>query len=369
MDGYILRESWPCYTLGVKLSQAFFSRILPACPDLHREVHMEEIQAHQHGCMLTGRQITHMVFRHVRLSESDATLAELTEFFEVKVKRGDDKKCLYDWGMCLNRMMYPVEHGYLENMFKQQLNTVPAFTRLLGLYVLDIDQGRASKDDQRLRYIINRNHDSIPIEKNVQSVTSSHAYQHYANTTNYRHRINSGDAGANAARQQYGRSWTKKGKFHRGDRCPFKHDEAKKGATYRSSSRGKGNGQGGGKENNGKQGGRRINSSRESGRGGNSSSGSSGRRRPRSARARRGSPSGNIKPICGFTPCKIKHTDDGPMSGINQRFLRVTFALLFLKCMRGWRRRSNKRNRINNGINDLGLCVSRHKEGYSVFTF
>ena len=95
MAWHRLRESWPFYTLDVKLSQAF-ARVLPACPDRHRDVHLEEHKARQHGCMLTGRQTIYMVFRHVRLSASDATLAELTELFEVKVHRGAVKTFLYD---------------------------------------------------------------------------------------------------------------------------------------------------------------------------------------------------------------------------------------------------------------------------------
>lgn len=93
MDWYKLRESWPFYVLDVKLSQPFCSSILPAFPDLHREVHIEEKKAQQHGCVLTGRQTTCTVFRHFRLSASDGTLAELTELFEVQVKRGDVKTC------------------------------------------------------------------------------------------------------------------------------------------------------------------------------------------------------------------------------------------------------------------------------------
>ena len=112
-----LRESYPFYTLDIKLPQAV-SRVLPACPDLHREVNLETNESQVQGCMLTGRHLTFMVRRHFRLSESDATLAELTELFEVKVKCGVVKMCLYDWGMCLNRLSYLVEPSHLEHRLK-----------------------------------------------------------------------------------------------------------------------------------------------------------------------------------------------------------------------------------------------------------
>ena len=62
-----------------------------------------------------------MAFRHFRRSESDASLAELTELFEVKVKGGAVKQFLYDLDMCLNRMRYPVELVHLDNLFNKQL--------------------------------------------------------------------------------------------------------------------------------------------------------------------------------------------------------------------------------------------------------
>lgn len=93
-----LREIYPFYTLYVKLSQALL-RILPACPYLHWEVTLEENTSQTQGCMLTGKPITFRVYRHVRFSESDATLAELIELIEVEVTGGDVKRLLYDWGM------------------------------------------------------------------------------------------------------------------------------------------------------------------------------------------------------------------------------------------------------------------------------
>lgn len=145
--------------------------------------------------------------------------------------------------MCLNRMRYPVELAHLENMLKPKLHTVLALTSRLSLYNLDIDQGRVSQDYPRLRYMTNRHDECILIDKNVQPVTSSNAHQRYTNTTKNRHRSNSVYAGASMARQQGCRNWTKKGNFHKGDRSLFTHDEAKKGTTPRSSSRGKGNGE------------------------------------------------------------------------------------------------------------------------------
>jgi len=144
MDFNRLRFSAPFHTLDVKLSLAF-SRILSACPDLHREINLEENRAQHGGSMLTGRQVTWMVYRHFRLSESDASIAELTELFEVKVKGGDVRKFLYDWDMCLHRMKHGIDIVHLEDLFKKQLRTVPALNSLLSLYDMDVEQGRMHK--------------------------------------------------------------------------------------------------------------------------------------------------------------------------------------------------------------------------------
>lgn len=83
--------------------------------------------------MLTGSQITFMVYRHFRFPESDATLAALTELFEVRVHGGGVKNGLYDWDMCLNRMRNHVEYEHLANMFTSQLKTVPELNQRLSL--------------------------------------------------------------------------------------------------------------------------------------------------------------------------------------------------------------------------------------------
>lgn len=72
--------------------------------------------AQKQGFMLTVRHTTYMVCKLYRMSGSCVSLADITELGVVRVKCGDVKACVYDWGMRRNGMAQHPADKLLENL-------------------------------------------------------------------------------------------------------------------------------------------------------------------------------------------------------------------------------------------------------------
>ena len=200
--------------------------------EFQRRVNVLEENAASQGKMLSGRSIAWLIYKEMKVSETEGALLEFEDLLKVELKGDNLLGLKNNWDFVLASLKTRPSDDVLESLFRRQLQRSQQLKETMALYNQDIVQKGVKRSYKKLESMLN----SYLNNKRLQQNRGALSHDHRRLGLNATENPTSGDC----------RQWIKSGKCS-GDAYPWNHDPRKKGAKGRSKSRGRGRGKGGGR--------------------------------------------------------------------------------------------------------------------------
>ena len=159
-----------------------------------------------------------MIYKHFKLSDEDGAMIEWDELVNVHLKGDNLQQFQNDWNnMILNVRSLP-EEGFLESLFRKQLEKSEQLKNVMALYQQDCTHRGEERSYQKLQDILRLHLEKKLLDKNKSAWSSSIDGKAYAGKGGGK---KGGQPGGNP-RTGDCRQWRSEGKCSRGNNCPWK---------------------------------------------------------------------------------------------------------------------------------------------------
>ena len=140
-------------SLDFKISVALW-KILKG--DMHRKLMNEERQQTKANPthLLSGRQIAYRIFEHFSLPPAERESLDVTHLVNLELKNDNLKGFNAKWDEITIQLREEPPEGWLEALYRKQLETSEQFAQILALYKNDISLKRAEPSYRKLKEMV-----------------------------------------------------------------------------------------------------------------------------------------------------------------------------------------------------------------------
>lgn len=169
--------------------------------------------------MLKGRQITWLVFDYFKLADTDSAMLNWDEIIKLTLHMPGDniKQFLNDWDMTFENINGTPDPALLESLFRRQLEKSNQLKQTMALYEQEITQGKAQRDYERLRWIVNNYMAEQLLKRNQANLAKGPKAFGAVDGAGGKQ----GKPGKNSQRAGWCPQWCKSGDCAAGTKCPF----------------------------------------------------------------------------------------------------------------------------------------------------